>query len=197
MKSAWIAVLLLVACGGSEEPTTPHEPFELKPPVIDFEAVATARQTRETSQAQVQAGYQCGWHAGWIETLRLARKDGPSAFRSKAVGRAFGWGGILLVAGLGGTLLLAWSLPRLRRRKAHNEAKAHTKADRPSDVVPTWGSTHSSKVSGRPSWMCVNAAYSPGSRLAGPSYRVPSSSSGCHSVVRPSLIASDASAANG
>ena len=107
MRAAVFMVALLVACGGGEvEDAGPREPIEFKPPVIDFEAVATARLTRETSQAQVQAGYQCGWHAGWIETLRAARKDGPNEFRSQAVGRAFGWGGILLVAGLGGTLLL-------------------------------------------------------------------------------------------
>lgn len=136
MRAALIMTALLVACGGSDgNGDVPHEPIEFKPPIIDFEAVATARQTRETSQAQVQAGYQCGWHAGWIETLRMARKDGPSAFRSKAVGRAFGWGGILLLGGLGGTLLLAWLLPRLRRRKANKERQ-----DKPADAVPTWGS---------------------------------------------------------
>ena len=137
MRAAWVmAALLFVACGGGADgDEAPREPIEFKPPIIDFEAVATARQTRETTQAQVQAGYQCGWHAGWIETLRAARKDGPVEFRSKAVGRAFGWGGILLLGGLGGTLLLAWSLPRLRRRRAHKE---HT--EKPSDAVPTWGS---------------------------------------------------------
>lgn len=130
---------LLVGCGA--EPTTPAAPtpdagFEL--PKIDFEAVAHERQVREASQAQLQAGLQCGWHGAWMKAVREARRTRPSEFRAAAVGRAFAWGGVTFVVGVGGTLVLAWVLPRTRRRvkAAPREDGAATTGLAPS--VPPW-----------------------------------------------------------
>jgi len=124
--------LAVLACESTpaSEPAPPVVEFKL--PTLDFEAVATERQTREASQAQVQRGLQCGWRGGWMSVLRDSRHDAPAAFRSKAVGSAFGWGGVLFLIGLTGTLALAWVLPRMRRRAA---------ARAPKDATPqSWAS---------------------------------------------------------
>jgi len=113
------ALVALVSFGCGSQPPAQEAPeanatFEL--PKLDFEAVAHERQVRETSHAQLQSGLQCGWHGAWMKAVREARRKGPSEFRSAAVGRAFGWGGVMFIVGLGGTLVLAWVLPRTRRR---------------------------------------------------------------------------------
>jgi len=125
--------LALVACGDTPPSEPPPTPTEFKLPALDFEAIATERATRETAQTQMQRGYQCGWRAGWMTSLRAARHDGPAAFRSATIGSAFGWGAVLFIGGLAGTLLLAWTLPRMRRRAATR--------DGPKDPgPPTWAS---------------------------------------------------------
>lgn len=128
---------LLLACGTDAPTPAPPPPgttFEL--PTLDFAAVALERQTREASQAQLQLGFQCGWHAGWMRAVRTARHEGPGGFRSAAVARAFGWGGMLFVVGVAGTLTLAWVLPRRRLK-----ARAAPKSEGPPSAPGSPGTT--------------------------------------------------------
>lgn len=119
------ALALLSACGETPAPEAPRSTVgapptaaDFKPPALDFEAIAAERRARELSQQHLQEGAQCGWHAAWMEVVKTARRETPAVFRGKAVGRAFGWGGLAFLGGFAGTLLLAWLLPRLRRRQS-------------------------------------------------------------------------------
>lgn len=119
--SPWLAVVaasltVLSACEESAPP--PPKP----PPTIELpkaeELIRLARQAEAESfmRSQVQRGFMCGWHTGWMRALDEARLVTPSKFRSDAMGSAFGWGVITLAIGFGGVFVLAWVLPRLRRR---------------------------------------------------------------------------------
>jgi len=117
--------------GPTPDASSDARPAPVVPPfaaafVIDFEAAGEARERKESAQAQLQAGFQCGWHATWMERVRVARESGPPAFRSAALGRAFGWAGFFLAAGALGVLFLAWFLPRLRRRPRPSRADTTT-----------------------------------------------------------------------
>lgn len=115
-------------------PSQPEVARAPKPPipglfVIDFEAAGQARERREATLAQLQAGFQCGWHATWMERVREAREAAPPAFRSAAMGRAFGWAAFFLAGGALGVLFLAWFLPRLRRRPKATASPAASDAE--------------------------------------------------------------------
>ncbi|MCC6620787.1 MAG: hypothetical protein IT385_06010 [Deltaproteobacteria bacterium] len=84
---------------------------------IDFSALQAQARLTIASRLLVERGFQCGWHAGWMRTVKDARHIDPGAFRSRAVGGAFGFGLVMLVAGVTATMFLAWLLPRLARRK--------------------------------------------------------------------------------
>lgn len=116
----WLLLLsclaMLSACGESAPPPPSS------PPVIELpkpeELIRIARKAEQESfmRTQVQRGYMCGWHTGWMRALDEARRVKPAQFRSDAMGSAFGWGVITLAIGFGGVFVLAWVLPRLRRR---------------------------------------------------------------------------------
>lgn len=110
------SLALSFACGESAPPTPSA------PPVIELpkpeELIRIARQAERESfmRTQVQRGYMCGWHSAWMRALDQARGVTPAQFRSDAMSSAFGWGVITLAIGFGGVFVLAWVLPRLRRR---------------------------------------------------------------------------------
>lgn len=132
----WFAVFVvglavLSACGESAPP------LPKAPPVIELpkpeELIRLARQAEQESfmRTQVQRGYMCGWHTGWMRALDEARVATPSRFRSDAMGSAFGWGIITLAIGFGGVFVLAWVLPRLRRRPKRPAPEPETKGTWP------------------------------------------------------------------
>lgn len=121
-------------CGSDEKPApTPSFTAEDVASSIDWWALTRDAERRAMARTQVQRGFACGWHAGWMATIREARHEGPRAFRSDAMASAFGWGFITLLLGFGGTFVLAWALPRLRRRPKKPEPEL------PDGVKPAWG----------------------------------------------------------
>lgn len=130
--AVFIASLAVLSACGESAPPPPKAP-----PVIELpkpeELIRLARKAEQESfmRTQVQRGYMCGWHTGWMRALDEARRVTPSRFRSDAMGSAFGWGVITLAIGFGGVFVLAWVLPRLRRRPKRPTPEPEGKATWP------------------------------------------------------------------
>ncbi|MFO0749369.1 MAG: hypothetical protein U1F43_27435 [Myxococcota bacterium] len=137
------------ACGGPDVPllpsatpgtgaTTPGAPGSdsaALPFGLDVEALALQAQLAVGTRQMIARGFQCGWHSGWMRTVKDARNDQPSTFRKSALGSAFTFGVVMLVAGVTATMFLAWLLLRLARRRK-KKADAPDSAQRP----PGWSS---------------------------------------------------------
>lgn len=117
MSRIILMALVLIAC--DESPSAPPPaiaPVINLPTADDLARITRDAEARSQARTQIQRGYACGWHSGWMAALETAREERPSAFRSDTMGSAFGWGVIALAVGFGGVFVLAWVLPRLRRK---------------------------------------------------------------------------------
>ncbi len=121
---AMVAVSVLAACealpgneSGDETapPALPARPEDALS-LLDPSRLATESRTLMAARAALDTGFRCGWHVAWTDAIRAGRSERPAAFRGDTMGAVFTLALVLLVAGLGGTLALAWVLPRLRRR---------------------------------------------------------------------------------
>ena len=136
-----LGVAFGAACDRDEVPAGPGEraPLASEPaapvtlPTIDFASIGRLAERHRVTRAQVQRGFACGWHAGWMAAIWVARHEGPRAFRGEAIGKALGWGVITLFVGFGGTFVLAWVLPRMRRRPKKPAREV------PEGGRPSWG----------------------------------------------------------
>ena len=93
-------------------PTRPEDALS----ILDPSRLATESRTLMATRGALDTGFRCGWHLAWTDAIRAGRSERPAAFRSDTMGAVFTLALVLLVAGLVGTLALAWVLPRLRRR---------------------------------------------------------------------------------
>ena len=130
---AIVVALGVIGCGEKEAPpTATPTPIMNLPTAEDIFRITRAAELQSLARTQLQRGYACGWHACWMQALSVAREDGPTQFRSSAIGAALGWGVIALAIGFGGVFILAWLLPRLRRRPKKPAAESTSKTSWPA-----------------------------------------------------------------
>jgi len=140
LGGVWVAlgIVLGLGCGGGgdEQPAVPVAPepaVAVSVTAVDYSSITRLVEQHRVSRTQTQRGFACGWHAGWMAAIGVARGEGPRDFRGHAIGTAFGWGVIAVVIGFGGTLVLAFALPRLRRSPKKQVREI------PEGVRPSWG----------------------------------------------------------
>lgn len=119
--------LTLIACGESAPPPPTAPPVIELPKPAELIRIAREAEQQAFMRTQVQRGFTCGWHTAWMRGLDEARRTRPSQFRSDAMESAFGWGIITLAIGFGGVFILAWVLPRLRRRPKRQAPETEAK----------------------------------------------------------------------
>lgn len=128
-----LMVLGAVGCGEKEAPPPAAPvPAPILPTAEDIFRIARDVELRNLARAQLQRGYTCGWHGSWMQALTVAREDRPAEFRSSAIGAALSWGLVALAIGFGGVFILAWLLPRLRRRPKKPVVESTSKTSWPA-----------------------------------------------------------------